>query len=111
MLKSELDDILKNPLHQDGDWYILALPDPRIRTMLGYGSDLKRDSVIYHVCSKSLNIGPFTGYRLDEWHDGMPFYFPIYTTEALSHNCGHCHQYVPESVQTLWTIHNFNYLS
>lgn len=61
----------------------------------GYAIGFERDSVIIHVCPV---------------REGQEYYY-MTLTMAHSHNsrCYYCHTDIPESVQTLYKLQNFDY--
>jgi hypothetical protein len=77
-------------LYKEDDWVLLPRED------YPNAASLSMKSLILHECQKHLSEG------------GGPWIFTIYTLAGLTQTCGHCFQHVPESLQTLFTLHNWD---
>ena len=107
-VKSELmryADISKS-LHSENGWHLI----PKEHCFFATGPS-PNASFVFHVCSKSwvaqsnpdergvekLTVIPYIDYRLSQ--------------DGLKERCQYCDELPPETIQGLWILHNWDYLS
>jgi hypothetical protein len=102
--KSELvyDADIRQSLFQEDRWYII----PKQFCYAVFGT-VPCDSVVFHVCSKSwvckTNAPDSGGIQTKNTERRT-------TLKEMQIPCIHCKEPVPESVVTVWTLHNWDSL-
>ncbi len=92
-------------LHKDGSWYLVP------EKFSYHISTPDVESIVFHVCSKSWKI------KVNSHADGptelftSPYTSHWYTPSDILRECPHCHESVPDTIKTLFLLHNWNSLS
>jgi hypothetical protein len=97
-------DITK-ALHQDGSWYLI----PEEHCFMYRNQEL--DSRAFHVCRKSRISDTKTIKPGKPVPVTRPYTCHRFQAHSLKINCLNCNEPVPDSIKTLFLLHNWKYLS
>lgn len=88
------DSDIRHCLHKEGDWYLIP------QEWCFQYPNSPWDSLVFHVCPKSRKS-----------YDSYTYTTHRFGTIGTKVPCNYCGQRAPESVRTLWILHNWNLLA
>ena len=98
-------------LHSEGTWYlirnvVLFANKPAMFTI----PEDHFESVIVHRCSKAWLLKSIPDEQGVEKVLARAHWYAVNHYE-MHHQCEHCHEQIPKSVQALWLLHNWDHIS